>query len=115
MLTCADVCAGKELILCLSIVQCVFAITRQWWYVVERGIPLISRGIRQHRIKPPSNRLWAAIVRLPPEQVLNFLALMVQKYLFYCYRSINTDAKESSLIPRSSTVVSNTLASAAAF
>jgi hypothetical protein len=59
---------GKEVILCLSILQCFLAITRQWWYVIERGIPLVSRGIRQHRLKPPTNRLWAAIVALPPDQ-----------------------------------------------
>ena len=31
-------------------------------------MPLISRGMRQDRLKPPTNRLWAAIVSLPPDQ-----------------------------------------------
>jgi len=59
---------GKEVVLCLSILQFFFAITRQWWYVIEGGIPLVSCKIRQHRNKPPTNRLWAAIVALPPDQ-----------------------------------------------
>jgi hypothetical protein len=59
---------GKEVILFLSILQCILAITRQWWYVAERGIPLVQSKIRQHRAKPPTNRLWAAIVQLPEEQ-----------------------------------------------
>mmetsp|Transcript_19064 Transcript_19064/g.28050 ORF Transcript_19064/g.28050 Transcript_19064/m.28050 type:complete len:632 (+) Transcript_19064:2-1897(+) len=59
---------GKEVVLCLSLLQCFLAVTRQWWYVIERGIPLVSRKIRQHRHKPPTNRLWAAIVALPSEQ-----------------------------------------------
>ena len=59
---------GKEVVLCLSLLQCFLAVTRQWWYVIERGIPLVSRKIRQHRHKPPTNRLWAVIVALPSEQ-----------------------------------------------
>jgi hypothetical protein len=59
---------GKEVILVLSILQCILAITRLGWYAAERGIPLVQSKIRQHRAKPPTNRLWAAIVRLPEEQ-----------------------------------------------
>jgi len=57
----------RELVVVLSCVQCLLAITRQWWYVVERGIPIINRKIIDHSKRPPTNLLWAMMVWLPPE------------------------------------------------
>ena len=37
------------MILVLSVIQCIIAVTRQWWYVIERGMPLVQRKIRTHR------------------------------------------------------------------
>jgi hypothetical protein len=58
----------RELVNVLACIQFLFAVSRQWWYVVERGIPRINRQIVDHARHPPSNRLLAWIVRLPPDQ-----------------------------------------------
>jgi len=58
----------KELLIALVVLQCIFAVTRQWWYVVERGIPQINQQILVHRSKPPNNRLFAWLVKLPEDQ-----------------------------------------------
>ena len=57
----------SELVVVLSCVQCLLAITRQWWYVVERGIPMINRKIINHGKGPSTNLLWSMLVWLPPE------------------------------------------------
>ena len=57
----------SELVVVLACVQCLFAITRQWWYVIERGIPMINARIVQHSKRPPANTLWALLVWLPPQ------------------------------------------------
>jgi hypothetical protein len=57
----------RELVVLLACVQCLFAITRQWWYVVERGIPMIQARIEANHKDPPTHWLWAMIVWLPTE------------------------------------------------
>src|SRR6056300_33751 len=47
----------RELVTVLACIQFLFAVSRQWWYVVERGIPRINRQIVDHARHPPSNRL----------------------------------------------------------
>ena len=59
--------AWRELVVVLSCVQCLLAITRQWWYVVERGIPIINRKIIDNAKRPSANLLWSMLVWLPPE------------------------------------------------
>lgn len=58
----------KEAVTTLACLQCLLALTRQWWYVVERGIPLVNRRILETRAKPPSNPFWRWLVSLPEEQ-----------------------------------------------
>jgi hypothetical protein len=58
----------EELVTALAAVQCVLAVTRQYWYVVERGLPSVTQRILKHRNDPPKNALFAWLVRLPTHQ-----------------------------------------------
>jgi len=57
----------RELVVVLSCVQCLFAMTRQWWYVIELGIPMINAKIVSNSKRPLAKSLWALVVWLPPE------------------------------------------------
>jgi hypothetical protein len=57
----------SELVVVLSCVQCLFAITRQWWYVIERGVPMVKSRIAASSKSLSTNWLWAMIVWLPTE------------------------------------------------
>jgi len=58
----------KELLDGLICLQCALALTRLWWYAIERGVPLVNQRIQQHRAKPPTSPLFAWLVQLPEEQ-----------------------------------------------
>eukprot|EP00960_Hanusia_phi_P010731 315333-Hanusia_phi.AAC.3 len=59
---------AKEILIALAVIQFLLAITRQWWYVVERGIPRIKQLIQRHRFCPPRNRILKALLSLPADQ-----------------------------------------------
>lgn len=57
-----------EVVVFLACFQCLLALTRQWWYVVERGIPLVNKRIMQTRATPPANPFIHWLLRLPEDQ-----------------------------------------------
>ena len=52
----------RELVVVLSCVQCLFAITRHWWYVIERAVPWIQAQIVENAKRPYTASLWSMMV-----------------------------------------------------